>query len=496
MSETVVVAGAGPAGLMLACELGRLGVPTVVLDPLTEVSDRSPGQGLNTSCVELLEQRGMLDGLVEQGAPLQGTHFSLFWLDMTPLEGRNQRGLLLGQERLERHLEARARAFGVDLRRGHAFVSCAADDDGVTVTVATAGPIGEYDLRAAYLVGADGERSAVRAQAGVGFPGHGQPCYGLVGDVEADVAELAEIHVGARFSPVGGLYSAAPSGAGLLRVVTAEFGRDLPSDDSPPDLAELMASVQRLNGSSFAARGVRWLRRYGGPTRVADVYRAGRVFLVGDAAHTFFPLAALRLNTCLDDAVNLGWKLAADLGGWASAGLLDSYGAERRPVGVRSGAVTDAQLALIHPVGTVAPLRTLFGELLKFPDVNGYFLDVVTGLEVSYPMAGDPPASPLVGKRLPHVPLSTTAGPTTVPRLLESGQGLLLTFDDKAESAPGPVPWPGRVIAATASTVPSIEAAAVLVRPDGHVAWVQPVDTPVDRDALVRAGTPWFGAAA
>ncbi|MGF7233719.1 MAG: FAD-dependent monooxygenase, partial [Frankia sp.] len=257
MSETVVIAGAGPAGLMLACELGLLGVPTVVLDPLPEVSDRSPGQGLNTSCIELLEQRGMLDGLVEQGAPLQGTHFSLFWLDMSPLDGHNQRGLLLGQERLERHLEARARALGVDLRRGHAFVSHAADEAGVTVTVAA--PTGGYDVRAAYLVGADGERSAVRTQAGVGFPGHGQPCYGLAGDVEADVAELAEIHVGARFSPAGGLYAAAPSGAGRLRVVTAEFGRDLPADDPPPDLAELMASVERLNGSSFPAWGAHWL---------------------------------------------------------------------------------------------------------------------------------------------------------------------------------------------------------------------------------------------
>ncbi|MGF7234058.1 MAG: FAD-dependent monooxygenase, partial [Frankia sp.] len=239
---------------------------------------------------------------------------------------------------------------------------------------------------------------------------------------------------------------------------------------------------------------------YGGPTRVADTYRAGRVFLVGDAAHTFFPLAALRLNTCLDDAVNLGWKLAADLAGRAPAGLLDSYDAERRPVGMRSGAVTDAQLALIHPAQTVAPLRELFGELLAFPDANRHILDVVTGLEVRYPMpgeqvAGDQMASPLLGRRLPHVPLSTTVGHTTVPALLESGQGLLLTFDDKAEGPPAPCPWPGRVVAATASTVPDIEAAAVLVRPDGHVAWVQPADTPVDRDGLVRAGTHWFGVA-
>ena len=498
----VVIAGAGPAGLMLACELGRYGVPTVVLDPLPDVSDQSPGQGLNTSVVELLEQRGLLAGLVDQGIPLQGTHFSLLWLDIAPLAGRHRPGMLLGQERLERHLAETATALGVDLRRGHRVVDQKpvgpGDADGGWVDVSATGPDGAYTLRAGYLVGADGERSGVRERAGIDFRGHGLASYGLAGDVELEAgSELDEVHVGARFSPSGGLYSSTPAPGNALRVVTAEFGRDLPADGSPPDAAELAAAVERLNGSAFPIRAVRWLRRYGGPSRVAAAYRVGRVFLVGDAAHTFYPLAGLRLNLCLGDAVNLGWKLAAAVRGRAPDGLLDSYEAERRPVGERACAMTDAQLALVYPADKVAALRALVGELLAFPDANRHLLEIVTGLETRYPMpaAGtyddaDVLGAGLLGARLPHVPLRTAGSATGVPDLLNAGDGLLLVFGEPGESAD--LSWPG-VEAVLAEPSAQIDAAAVLVRPDGHVAFVAPAGQSIEAEALARAGAPWFG---
>ncbi|MFF3625566.1 FAD-dependent monooxygenase [Streptomyces sp. NPDC002467] len=484
MSDPVIIAGGGPAGLMLAHELGLWGVDSIVLERLDSRSGRSVGQAVNTTAVELLDQRGLLEGLHEHTTPVQGTHFSLLWLDMTPLEGRHQPALLLAQEYLEAELERQALKRGADVRYGHALAGYAQDESGVSVTVRE----GErtYELRGSYLVGADGENSLVRELAGIPFPGSGPASCGLVADVEIDFQDLPEIHRGARFCPVGGLYSSVPVSPGVTRVITAEFDTALPGPSLEPTGAELRGSVERLNETPFPDVPVRWIRRYGGPSRVAETYQDERVFLVGDAAHTFYPLAGLRMNLVLQDAVNLGWKLAADVLGWAPADLLDTYTAERRPQGLRAAGATDTQLALIHPVEKVAPVRALVTELLKFPDANRYLLELSTGLDVSY--APECAAAP-VGRRLPHVALATGAGASSVASMLHSGRGVFLDMTGGEGAADPVAAWADRVERVVAEPVAEIGASAVLVRPDGHVAWAgEPGDASL-RPVLEQ----WFG---
>ncbi|MDX3580032.1 FAD-dependent monooxygenase [Streptomyces sp. FL07-04A] len=487
MSDPVIISGGGPAGLMLAHELGLWGVDTIVLERHTaREGGRSVGQALNTTAAELLDQRGLLDGLREHTAPSQGTHFSLLWLDNSPLQGRHLPALLLGQEYLERELEQQAVKRGAVLLAGRELVGYEQDDAGVTVTVREGGR--QSRLRGSYLVGADGEDSRVRELAGIRFPGSSQANCGLVADAEIDFAALEEVHRGARFCPVGGLYSSVPVEPGVTRVITAEFDAELPGPSVAPTARELRASVERLNDRPFPEVAVRWIRRYGGPSRVAERFQDERVFLVGDAAHTFYPLAGLRINLCLQDAVNLGWKLAGDLLGWAAPDLLDTYTAERRPAAVRAASATDTQLALIHPVRRVAPVRELVRELLRFGDVNRYLLELSTGLDVSY--AHEDAPGPL-GRRLPHVELVTPGGPSSVPRLQHGGRGVLLDLSaGRAAAQAVAAPWSDRVEVAVAQATAEIAAEAVLLRPDGHVAWLGALDDP----ALTGALRQWFGA--
>jgi hypothetical protein len=259
--------------------------------------------------------------------------------------------------------------------------------------------------------------------------------------------------------------------------------------DVPPTIDDLRASTLRLTGTEFPDVPLRWIRRYGGPTRVAHRLQNGRVFLAGDSGHTFYPLAGMRLNLCLDDAVNLGWKLAADTHSWAPPGLLDSYHTERHPHAVRAALATDTQLALIHPAEKVRPLRAFITDLLKFPDVNRHLLELTTGLDVGYAQPG---SADLLGRRLPQLPLTTAAGPTGVAELLHQGRGVYLDLSGTGASTKALAGMANRLDVVVAQPVAEIDAAAVLLRPDGHVAWAGEPDG--DAEGLSAAVKQWFGS--
>jgi 2-polyprenyl-6-methoxyphenol hydroxylase-like FAD-dependent oxidoreductase len=500
MKHAVVIAGAGPTGLMLAYELGLAGVDVVVLDRLAEPGTFSPGIAVNPAAVELLDQRGLLDPLREETMAFPAAHFALLWLDPSALgdphgpHGPREMSLLLDQARLERHLRERAVARGADIRTGHEVIGL--DQDGSGVVVRVRSTAGDEEIRCRYLVGCDGAASTVRRLAGIGFPGTDSRFLGLVGDVEVDMDLVAEGQIGAYRSPQGGVYSAAPIRQGTLRVFTAEFDVDPPIGGPPPTLAELQASVERLTGTELKADGVHWLSRYGNPTRNAERYRQDRVFLAGDAAHVFFALGGVRLNACLQDAVNLGWKLAADIHGWAPPALLDSYHAERHPVGQRLCTSVAAQVALLRPGEGVAELREIFAELIEFGEVNRHLLELVTGLDVRYPVARGKP-HPLLGRRLPRVSLETATGTVTPAQTLHAGRGVLLDVSGGGAKLGDVTGWADRVdvVSATwadqADQASAIDAAALLLRPDGQVAWVDPSGT--DEAGLISALTTWFG---
>jgi len=480
--RTVVVVGAGPVGLMLACELGLAGVRPIVLERLSRPTGQSRALGLHSRTVEVLDQRGLLDRFSE-GAPVwpKGHFAGMRLLELDQLDGRHTYALMVPQSRTEALLEERAAELGADLRRGHELLGLEQDSDGVRLTVG--GPAGEYELAADYVVGCDGGSSRVRKLAGVGFPGSSSTLNAVLGDVQLDQTPTGP-HL-SRCS--GGVFGTVPLGGDRYRIVAAEFVPPTAHRDDPVTLQELIDTTRRVTGLDIEVGETYWLSRFGNATRQAENYRSGRVFLAGDAAHVHFPAGGQGLNTGVQDAVNLGWKLAAVARGEASSSLLDTYHLERHPVAKRVCHNTQAQLALMNPSPSVDPLRDLFAELLAFREVNKFISEMITGLDVRYPVPGatDEP-HPLLGTRLPDWPLLVDGEPLGAMRLLHPGRGFLLDLtggrrtEELAAAAAGRV----RVITATATEPNRPE--ALLVRPDGYVAWIDG-----DLDAALEA---WFGA--
>ncbi|MEV0643068.1 FAD-dependent monooxygenase [Streptomyces sp. NPDC050619] len=478
MSRTVVIAGGGPTGLMLAGELGLAGITAVVLEPRTEIVEHSRGMAVHGRTLDLLEQRGLADDLREQGIfAWPRTPFAFLWLDLDSV-GPEDYTYGMPQWRTEKLLERRAGEVGADIRRGHELTGCTQDADRVTVTVRS--PEGEYELAADYLVGCDGADSAVRRIATIKQQDHGSSAYyGVLGDVEVKEGEQFD----AGLHPAG-VFGAIPIGPGTLRLMTIEFGRAPVAADVAVTEAELSASIERIVGKAPQIDSARFLARFGEQSTVAERFRDGRVLLAGDAAHISFVSGTQGLNAGLQDAVNLGWKLAAELNGHAPGGLLDSYHEERYPAAVQACAHARAQMALMHPLSKVAPLRELFAELLRFEEVNRYLLQMPT--LVRYPAAG-PGDHPLVGERIGGTSLFTADGETTVARTLHGGRGVLVRFaGDSANSAAEA--WRDRVDVVTAKPVTEIDAAVVLLRPDGHVAYAG-----APGEALDGALRTWFG---
>ncbi|WP_431981720.1 monooxygenase [Streptomyces qinglanensis] len=501
MHTDVIVVGAGPTGLMLACELALAGVRTRVLERRTEPQRDSRALTLHPRSVELMDQRGLAQRFLSRGRTVPGWHFAQLptHLDFSALDSRHGYTLFIAQARTEALLEERARELGVRILRGHEAVGLTRHGEGVEVEVRSPGGTGTVHAR--YAVGCDGGRSRVREAAGIGFPGTDETLTGVLGDfavVDAAPALLAA----ARESGV----LVAPLEDGLTRLVYVDPERMRVPSREPVTLEEFRAALSRICGSDCGIAEPRWLSRFGNATRVAESYRSGRFLLAGDAAHLHFPAAGQGLNTGLQDAMNLGWKLAAEVGGWAPPGLLDSYDEERNPVG---RAVTEntevqtllAELTLVRQYQRPgAALRKLLDGLLRMEEVNRKLAAEVSGLGTAYPPVL-PGADPLVGRRMPDIGLTATASEANrVYELLARGR--FLHLDLTGDPAPGAVvaDWGARVTAVTATERddhPALEGVAeVLVRPDGHIAWAArtTADIAARRDERRAALTAWAGA--
>ncbi len=472
----VLVVGGGPVGLLVAAELAGYGVDTVLLEARAEVSERPRATTLHARAVQSLARRGHLPG-AEHGytAPAAGSPFHFAGLPGLVIEvpAREPEAILkCPQAELERHFEQRATAAGARILREHRVTGFVREDGpggGVRVTVQ--GPRGSDVWSAAHLVGADGSRSTVREQADIASEEHPATVSALMGTVVLDPPDaLAD---GWHRTPRGWVVAKrTPDGRTHLR--TLDCTGACPDRRRQPTLEELRREVCRITGRDLAMRSPQWLSRFSDFARLATAYRAGRVLLVGDAAHVHFPIGGQGLSTGVLDALNLGWKLALVARGGAAEGLLDTYDLERRPVARRVIDHTRAQLALMRPGPELDALRRVFTDLLAAEGVRDRLGGLISAQDTVLPA---PPgaSAPAVGTFLPNVVLDAEEGRTDVIGLLREGRALLLHFGaEGARHREAARPWEAplglRVVGAR--PVAQLPYEALLVRPDGYLAWV------------------------
>ncbi|MGW5682807.1 FAD-dependent oxidoreductase [Nonomuraea sp. NPDC003754] len=513
MITDVVIAGGGPNGLMLACELSLAGARPVVLERLVEPSEEPKANGLLGQVVKMLDHRGLherLSGSPQPPQPNSGYFmFGAMGLDLSLLQGSPVYALAVPQRRIVQVLQERAIELGVEIRRGHAVVGLSQDDDAVTIDVASPGEA--YQLRARYLVGADGAHSTTRKLSGIAFPGITYDRM-TVRSAHATVpADWVDPATGALNVPGHGAvlpflphrtehggFSYAPMPGHPPLVSTTEWDR--PETDAPMSLDELRASIRRVLGVDVPlgppdGAGPHVLRRLaGGNTRIAERFADGRVFLIGDAAHVYAATGGgPGLNLGLQDAVNLGWKLAAEIRGSAPSGLLNSYETERRSAAQRMVLNAQAQAALIAPGGDVTGLREVFTELLRDPDTVQRLAELTAGADVRYDM-GEREAHPLTGRFAPNMELHTPTGPVRLAELTRTARPLLLDLTEDASLAETLALRHDQVDIVTArSQTPA--PTALLLRPDCYVAWASasPRPDPMEIETLRAALQRWFG---
>ncbi|MFI8233828.1 FAD-dependent monooxygenase [Streptomyces sp. NPDC085900] len=509
----VVVVGGGPVGLLLACELAGRGVRTVVVESRAGVSRCPRATTVHARAVQCLVRRGFLGGLAAGregrgggagggsagGVPVSSSvfHFAgMAGLVISVPVGEPVPVLKCAQQELERHFEGRARAVGVRVLRGFRVAGVRQGPGGVRVTAR--GPGGVVVCRGRYLVGADGARSVVRREAGFASCSSPATVSAMAGDVRVEGGEGLE--AGWQRTERGWIV-ARPLEGGWVRLRTLNCSGASVERDRPLGLEELQREVGWITGRDVVLGEGRWLSRFSDFSRLAACYRKGRVLLAGDAAHVHFPIGGQGLSTGVLDAVNLGWKLALAVRGEAGQGLLDSYDLERRPAAQRVIDHTRAQLALMRPGPELEPLRALFGELLARGGESGVLASMVSAQDTVLPGRGD--GSPAwEGTFLHNTVLHTRRGPADVIGLLTEGSPLLLLLGDRrgtaAACAGQAERWAGRVRVVRAEPVPGLPC-ALLVRPDGYVAWASDAEGPdawaSGAGGLAAALTALFGPA-
>jgi 2-polyprenyl-6-methoxyphenol hydroxylase-like FAD-dependent oxidoreductase len=547
-SADVVIVGGGPVGLMLAAELRLGGVDPVVLERLPAISEIPKGNGLFGQIVPMLDYRGLTDRFRAEATyagPVPQFQFGPLQLDFTRLDNSPLHVLAMPQRRLERLLGDRLRELGGSVRRGHEVLGMSVAGDGLSVMLDAHGPDGDYRLRTRYLAGCDGAHSLVRKQAGIGFPGLTSSEISRIGRVvlptvtiapgggQAEVPGLGQVRLMGPTQTARGVFTLAPlasldknaaPGVFIVHTREGENGPAVPSDeraadpgagragseagtadpDAPMTLDELRASVRRVLGIDLPMTDPQWLTRTLGNSRTAERFRSGPVLLAGDAAHIFG--AGGSLNAGLLDALNLGWKLAAQVRGWAPDGLLDSYHAERYAASRRTILQTRAQKALSAGGEYAQALRDLFAELLTYPEPARHVGAMIEGSDIRYQMRspGQPPPAtpltpqpathPLTGLLAPDLRLETSQGRTRVAELVRPARGVLLDLTADAGLAGAASGWADRlsVVCARSTAVPA-PASAMLIRPDGYVAWAASADARDPALGLDQALRAWFG---
>jgi 3-(3-hydroxy-phenyl)propionate hydroxylase len=491
--HAVVIAGAGPTGLMLAGELALAGVDVAIVErrPDQALAGSRAG-GLSSRTLEVLDQRGIVDRFLKEGQKAQVAGFAVKRLDISDFPTRHNHGLGLRQKHIERILAGWVSELAVPIYRSRELTGFAQDDTGVTIELSDGA-----SLRASYLVGCDGGRSLVRKIAGIEFPGWDATVSSIL--AEAEMAEepplgihrtALGIHAFGReeYEIRDGKIIFASEGPIGVMVTERNVGAT-----AEPTLRDLSEALVAACGTDYGIHNLTWISRFTDASRQAAAYRKGRVLLAGDAAHVHSPVGGQGLNTGVQDAVNLGWKLAQVVKGMSPEGLLDSYHAERHPVAARVLRTTMAQVALQRTDDRTEALREIVLELLGMEEARKRIAAEMSGLGIHYDLGE---GHPLLGRRMPDLDLVTPDGAVRVFTLLQNARPLLLNL-----GAPGSVditPWSDRVRLVDASydgpwELPALGLVSapteVLIRPDGYVAWVGEGA----QDGLQDAMSAWFG---
>ena len=480
--NAVVIAGGGPSGLMLAGELALAGVDVAIVErrPSQDLPGPRAG-GLHARTIEVLDQRGIADRFLSEGQVAQVAAFGGTSLDISDFPTRHPYGLALVQERFEEILASWVGDLKVPIYREREVTGFAQDDAGVDVELSNGQP-----LRAGYLVGCDGGRSLIRKAAGIEFPGWDPSVSSLIAEVEID----EEPEWGIRNDRNGTqAWTRLEDGKRAGVVVTERYA----GQTGEPTLRDLSRALVAVWGTDYGVHSPTWISRFTDMTRQAATYREGRVLLAGDAAHVHYPVGGQGLNIGVQDAVNLGWKLAQVVNGTSPDGLLDTYPAERHPVAARVLQNTMAATAFTRSDARIDAVRDILSELLTMDEPRKRLAGMISGLDIHYDLGE---GHPLLGRRIPDLDLITANGPVRVFTLLHAARPVLLNLSESGRF--DITPWADRVQSIDAEYVGTWELpvvgavpapTAVLIRPDGHVAWVGDHS----QAGLPEALTTWFG---